>query len=591
MKKSIFILGLIIVFLGVSISAFTINLIQKPETATTTSKDLNLTIEEREWLKDHPVIKVGSDPNWAPFEYLDKDGNFCGIDIDYLKLVEEKTGIQFTFAQEKTWNDVLSKVKSKDIDLLSGINETTKRLEFLNFTKPYITNPISIFANEEITHIRSLSELNNEKVVVVKGYFTEYILKTYYPKIELILANSPQEALKTLHKKKVAAYIEGMINASFYLKETNYKSIRLVGETPYEYKIGFGVRNDWPELISILQKVLDSVSEKEKNNIYYKWISLSVSKEFDYSLLFKFTIPLIILLLIFIFWNRSLKREMIKKEQAQLDLNFAYKELKDTQTQLVQNEKMATVGQITAGIAHEIKNPLNYISLGINGVKDGFESIIQVINRYEELSKKLSDSDLTEIEELKQEVEYQFYKKECISIIEDINTGLKSIGEITKSLNTFSYFSGREKALADINDGIKSTLVLLKSQYKNKAEIVASFGNIPKIKCFPGKLNQVYVNLISNATQAIDDQGTITIKTFEENNQIVISIKDTGKGMTKDEMSQIFNPFYTSKPIGKGTGLGLSITKNIIDEHNGEIEFHSEKGKGTEFIIRLPIFT
>ncbi|MBI9052517.1 MAG: transporter substrate-binding domain-containing protein [Bacteroidales bacterium] len=556
---------------------------------TILSEKLELTDVEIEWLENHPVIRVGSDPNWAPFEYRDKNGNYHGIDIDYLKIIEKKLGVKFEFTQDKTWNEIFKKAQTQEIDIFSSVSQTKARSEFLNFTKPYVSNPISIFANADIAHIRNLNELDNKKVAVVKGYFTEELLKEKYPNIDLVLAKSPQNALNMLHQKKVVAYVEGMVTASYYLIEKKYYSIRIVGDTPFDYNISIGVRKDWDIFHTIIQKALESISITERNNIYYSWISLTHNKKINYRLLYEIIIPLLVILIFFVFWNRKLRKEVNKREQAQLKLNFAFKELKETQTHLVQNEKMASVGFLTAGIAHEIKNPLNYISLGINGIKDGLESIIKITEKYDELNQEIPESKLAEIEELKEKLDFDFYKKECITLTDDLQGGVDTISEITKSLNTFSFFAGDNKVLADINKGIESTLVILRNQYKYSIEIIKDLEDLPQIKCFPGKLNQVYVNIISNAIQAIENEGTITIRTYTKDNELLISVKDSGKGMDENIIKRIFDPFFTTKQIGKGTGLGLSISKNIIDEHNGEIEVISQKDIGTEFLIHLPI--
>lgn len=555
--------------------------------------DINtiLNDKEKEWIKNHKTIRVGHDPNWAPFEFFDKNGESFGINIEYIKYIASVLNLKIEFIKTNTWQETLDNIKNKDVDLLTGVSQTPDRLDYMSFTKPYITNPISVFAHEDITHIRNLDELNNKKVAIVKGYFIEEVFEKKHPQIELVFADSPKEALKLVKKKKVFAYVDGMISGGYYIKENNLHSIRLVGETPYSYQLSIGIRNDWSEMTSIVQKVLNNIPESEKNNIYYNWISLNSNNSFRYDLLLRLSIPLSIILLLIFFWNRKLRREIKRREQAQLDLNFAFKELKDTQTHLVQTEKMATVGQLTAGVAHEIKNPLNFIMMGMEGVINGIDAYEKIIDAYESLKTSLSKEELEKIEQLKEKLDYNYFRYECDSLSKSIAEGAESIHEITKSLNNFSYFSGKEKVLADVNKGLESTLVLLKNQYKYKAEVEIDLGKLPEIKCFPGKLNQVYVNLISNATQAIEDQGKIEISTFLENNFVVISIKDNGKGMSKDQLDKIFNPFYTTKPIGKGTGLGLPISKNIIDEHEGRIIVDSEQGVGTEFKIYLPIIT
>lgn len=553
------------------------------------NSSLILTDEEKEWIKDHPVIKVGSDPNWAPFEFRDNDGKYQGINIQYLKIIEKKIGVHFIFDTSNIWQEIMDKAFIKEIDLITGINETSLRNKYFNFSDIYISHPISIFAHKDITHIRDLNELSGEKVAVVKYYYTNEILKENYPEINLVIVETPQEALKLLNKKKVTAYIEGMVTGSYYIADNNYTNIHIVGDTPYNYNLRMAVRKDWEILPSILNKALNNISKTEKDNIYYSWISIKTKKKFNYLLFFEFIIPLAILLTLFVFWNRKLRKEVLTRKETQNDLNKVIEELKDTQTQLVQSEKMSTVGILTAGIAHEIKNPLNYIMMGIDGIKNGVKAYEKIIAAYENIHNELSEESIKNIQELKKELDYNYYRYECESLTQSVQDGIENIHEITNSLNTFSYFAGKEMVFADINEGIKSTLVILRSQYKYKIEIIEKLEANTKIKCFPGKLNQVFVNLISNAIQAIEDKGTITIRTSIENNFIKISIKDTGKGISPEEKSKVFSPFYTTKEIGKGTGLGLAISKNIIDEHNGTIEVNSKIGLGTEFIISLPL--
>jgi len=551
--------------------------------------ELNLTEDEQKWLKEHPVITVGAEPNWAPFEFKNKQGNFQGIDIDYLHLFEKKLNVHFKFANEKNWNTILNKAKNKEIDILSSVSMTEQRTKYFDFTEIYNSCPISIFANKETTYIRNINELNHKKVVVIEGYYTLELLKNIYPELNIITAPTPIAALKMLKNKDVFAYIEGMLVGSYYISEYNFKDLKLVGHTPYNYNLRIAIRKDWQILQSILNKTLASISEGEKENIHFKWMSSKTKKEFNLKLLIKILFIPFIIIIFSLYWNRKLRKEVKQREQAQQDLKNAIKELKNTQTHLVQSEKMSTVGVLTAGVAHEIKNPLSYIMMGIDGIKTGVEAYEEIISAYEEIHLKLSEQELKNIQKLKEDLDYKYYRYECESLTKTVGEGIENIHEITKSLNTFSYFAGKEMVLGDINKGIKSTLVLLRSQYKYNIEIIENLNNIPKIKCFPGKLNQIYVNLISNAIQAIEDKGTITIKTFIENGFTKISIKDTGKGMSDDEVKNIFDAFYTTKPIGKGTGLGLAITKNIINEHNGSIEVKSEKGIGTEFIVSLPL--
>jgi two-component system NtrC family sensor kinase len=341
-------------------------------------------------------------------------------------------------------------------------------------------------------------------------------------------------------------------------------------------------------LKDIVQKALNSISDSEKNVIYNNWISYRDDK-IDYALFLKILIPLSIILLVSIFWNRKLSKEVRRRKKAQAKRDAAYKKLEETQTQMVQSEKLATIGMLTAGIAHEIKNPVNYISGSIELIQDDIESIIQyadIVNKYISF---LPAEKQKEVSQVRENLDYEHLKSEFYPLFESIKKGSKQIIEIAHGFNSFSIKANTEKQSYNLNSGIESTLVLLRNQYKYNIELVTDFGKIPEVKCFAGKINQVFLNIITNAIQAIEKKGEIHISTYLDNGYVKISIKDNGIGMEKEKQEKIFTPFFTTKSIDKGTGLGLAISKNIIEEHDGEIEVKSEPNVGTEFIVSLPI--
>jgi signal transduction histidine kinase len=276
--------------------------------------------------------------------------------------------------------------------------------------------------------------------------------------------------------------------------------------------------------------------------------------------------------------------EVINKE-----LRKTLEDLKQAQTQLVQSEKMASLGQLVAGIAHEINNPVNFISAGVESLSTNIEEIRQVMEIYHKVTPDNVKERLKEIDELKEKLEYKEAIREINKLIESIKNGTKRTTEIVRGLRTFSRLDEDILKMADIHEGIDSTLILLHNKYKNRIEVIKDYGDIPQIECYPGQLNQVFMNLLSNAVDAIDDKGTITISTSLSDNLIKISIKDTGQGIPENIREKIFDPFFTTKGVGKGTGLGLSISQSIIEKHKGTITYRSESGKGTEFIIVLPV--
>jgi len=284
----------------------------------------------------------------------------------------------------------------------------------------------------------------------------------------------------------------------------------------------------------------------------------------------------------------------ISKKNEQLnfqkeELRTALENLKKSQNQLIQSEKMASLGQLVAGIAHEINNPVNFISAGVESLNTNLKEIGQVMDIYNEITPKNVEARLKEIEELKKKIEYNEAIIEIDKLLSSIKNGTKRTTDIVKGLRTFSRMDEDIIKTADIHEGLDSTLILLHNKYKDRIEIIRNYGNIPQIECYPGQLNQVFMNILSNAIDSIDSTGKITITTTKSNGIIRISIKDTGRGIPDNMKEKIFEPFFTTKEVGKGTGLGLSISHGIVEKLNGKIEVSSKVGEGTEFVVILPI--
>lgn len=288
-------------------------------------------------------------------------------------------------------------------------------------------------------------------------------------------------------------------------------------------------------------------------------------------------------------------REELRKANLNLastndELHKTVADLKAAQEQLVQSEKMASLGQLTAGIAHEINNPINFVSANIQPLKDDISDIVNFINRYDEIIKdKGLENDFSELKKIKQDAGIDITKQEINDLLKGMADGAMRTAEIVKGLRNFSRLDQNVFKKASINDSLDSTLTLLHNSYKNRIEIVRNYGDLPEVDCFPGQINQVFMNILSNAVQAIPDEGKIFIKTWQEKDMVNISILDTGSGMTEEVKRKIFDPFFTTKEVGKGTGLGLSISFGIVQKHNGSIEVNSKQGEGSEFVIRIPV--
>jgi signal transduction histidine kinase/streptogramin lyase len=278
--------------------------------------------------------------------------------------------------------------------------------------------------------------------------------------------------------------------------------------------------------------------------------------------------------------------------QANEELMAQRSELEYAQSALIQSEKMASLGILTAGIAHEINNPVNFVFAGSNILKRDFEDIKYVIEKLSVIEQEtLSPQEkLALIQQAIEEVDLKESFQAAEQTIKDILLGAVRAAEIVNGLKSFARGDSSEWVMYDLNKAIDGVLTLLKNNYKDRVEIVKELDtSLPFVESKGGKINQVIMNIISNAVDAIPDNGTIWIKTSHNSINVTLTIKDNGTGIPKSIKTKIFDPFFTTKDIGKGTGLGLSISYGIINEHNGSIEVESEIGKGTEFIITLPL--
>ncbi len=294
--------------------------------------------------------------------------------------------------------------------------------------------------------------------------------------------------------------------------------------------------------------------------------------------------------------ERERTEEELKKSKEMLEahhkeLEKAYAELKAAQSQILQQEKMASIGQLAAGIAHEVNNPVGFIMSNLSSLQKYVSRLSEFIDVQTETIKKLSGDGkiLNAIKESRKSLKVDYIIDDLGNLIRESLDGAERVKKIVQDLKSFSRIDEAEWKMADINAGIESTINIVWNELKYKATVKKEYGDMPLTKCNPGQLNQVFMNILVNAAHAIEKQGEITMKTWHDNGYIYISISDTGCGIPADKIDRIFEPFFTTKEVGKGTGLGLSIAYDIVKKHNGDIIVESEVGKGTTFTVKVPV--
>jgi len=311
--------------------------------------------------------------------------------------------------------------------------------------------------------------------------------------------------------------------------------------------------NDFGEMVDIIQQSYQEISVLKENleeKVRYRTVELSES-------------------------NTALAQQKIALERVNSQLKDTIEELQQTRDQLIQSEKMAALGQLLGGLSHEINNALNFITGALPRLDRNLQS----------MEKQGVSGDL-----IPDEQEKQKRSEQNRTLFDNIMEGVWRITELTQNLRVFGYTNPENFSKEDIRPGLSACIGIVRSRYGKQIVIREEFApNLPKISCNMGQLNQVFMNLLLNAAQSIKEQGTITLKTYRDDNQLHVAVSDTGEGIPAEKLGKVFNPFYTTKKMGEGTGLGLSISYTIIKKHGGTIDVYSKPGEGSIFEISLPI--
>jgi len=275
--------------------------------------------------------------------------------------------------------------------------------------------------------------------------------------------------------------------------------------------------------------------------------------------------------------------------QQTCELVEAYGDLKKIHNQMLQQEKMASIGQLDAGVAHEINNPAGFIGSNLGSLQKYVDKLNEGLAFMEQSLKQVDNAELqAEIKAKKQQLKLDFVQEDINDLITESKDGIERIATIVRNLKSFSRTENDKQEPIDLQEALESAISIAWNEIKYKAKIIKEYQPLPLVTCFPQQLSQVFVNLLVNAAHAIENQGVITIKTRQEKNWFVVQICDTGRGISEEHLAKLFEPFFTTKEVGKGTGLGLSICHDIMQKHHGIIEVDTKLGIGTSFTIKLP---
>lgn len=533
-----------------------------------------LTEAEHTWLKQHPVIRVAADPDWAPLEYIDKQGRLQGISADYLQRLTRLLNVRFE-PSRTTWQQAVADLKAGKLDMFASVRRTAEREHYATFTESYLSVPIVLFTNPAVAYIGNPEELAGHKVAVVEGYAIQELLARDYPDIKLLVVPDIKTGLQHLAKSDVTAFAGNLLTTGYYIRDLGLTQLKVAGRTPYSNEQAMAARKDLPHLASILRKALTAISEPERNQIYQRWVAIKYEEPSDYSLVWKVLAVVLPILALFIYWNRRLllteaalreSENQLRQLNAQLQSNISVLETTRDASEAANRAKSLFL----ANMSHELRTPLNAI-LGFSQLLAREPDItppqrdkLKTINRAgEHLLAMINDVlDLSKIEAGKVEL-----KPENFDLV-----------QMFQDLAEMFHFRAKSKGLT----------------FHLEMDSQPFF----HVKADQGKLRQILINLLGNAVK-FTHQGEIHLRvTYVETatqTRLQVEVEDTGTGISTAELEQIFEPFSQAStlPHGEhqGTGLGLAISRSFIELMGGCYNIKSTLGEGTCFRFEVPIET
>ena len=539
---------------------------------------LELSKDEIQWLSNNKILYVGIKPGWAPFSFVSEQGEFRGISIDYLNRIEHMLNIKFNRL------NVREDITQENADLLLAatppIVERNPRYRLLN--KPYVVSEFSIYT-KKANPILDLNGLNGKRVAVFKTGQVAKELGVNYPDVDLYSADIAEEAMNALMKGIVDAYVGNSIVIDYIIQSQGFFEIQASGTTPYKTEVYMAVKQTSPLLASAITKALTKIDKDEHNDILQSWIKRSYSqRNFYFKILVGFILVSFLVILFFYFINLRLSRLIsIRTKELEKEIDerkLIEKNLRETQSVLIESEKMASLGNLVAGIAHEVNTPLGIGITAITHLKDKLHDLLHYFK-----SDQMKRSDLEEFLQV---------SEKSVSIIFD---NLSRASQLIKSFKEISVDqSGGDVREINLYDYLQHLLISLEPNFKSRL-IQVDFLSIAKtiqLKLESGALAQLLTNLIMNSlVHAFERQqkGLIKITAKTKGKNLLLRYQDNGKGIAAENLHKIFEPFFTTKRLRGGSGLGLHIVYNLVTrKFHGKIQVESELQKGVEFLIELP---
>jgi len=523
-------------------------------------------------------IIIGGDYDYPPYEFIDKDGKQSGYNVELSHEIAEVMGLDITIKLGK-WGEIRELFDRGEIDILQGMAASKERMHLYEFSPHTFVNQ-SIFARNDSPVLESLASLKNYQVIVQRNGSMYDLLTNIDKSIELIPVDTHVDALRLLASGKYDYAVVSNLPGLYLSQELGLSNIKAVYRIDGTNKYGYAVKKGNEELLSQFSQGLAILKNTGRQQaIYEKWFGALQSSPWTQ---FGLIAAAVAVMLVFVstgiaIWNRALRKKVESRTQ----------ELKNQQLQLLHADKMASLGVLVSGVAHEINNPCGILTLNFPFVRDVFTQIEEILDEYQEEQGGLMLAG----------VDYARLKTMFPETLEDMHIASRKIRAIVEDLKHFASKDDSELELTellDLNKLVEVSMRLVANQIKQSTNHFAVHysDNLPLFKGSGQRIEQVIINLILNACQALNDkEQQISVRTLYDDalQHVVFIITDHGVGIKDDDLSKLTDPFFTSKREQGGTGLGLSVSAGIVRDHQGLLDFRSTEGKGTTVKLSLPL--
>ena len=512
---------------------------------------VQLSPEERQWLEEHPVILVGSNPRWAPLEFTDKHGQFQGVACDYLERFGKALGVTFRHVSIPSWRQAQAKLRDGEIDMLSSLNKASARRVEVEFTTPYQALPTAIFTHEKTPYVGRAEDLKGMRVAAVVGYGLEQYLEAKVHGLKVATVYDVPTALAQLESGELDAFVGSLLVTGHYIQKGGHAQIKVGGELDFVYQPAFAVRRDSKILTQIMSKALAGIDDQEQAAIARKWMAVTYEKRIDYRKLYKYVAGFLVLLGLFVYWNRRMAVEIQRRKAVEASL------LKSEEALVGANKELEA---FSYSVSHDLRAPLRHVA--------GFVQLLQT-----NAQGKLDETG--------------------VRYIEVIANAAQKMGHLIDDLLSFSR-TGRAQmriepvALGPLVDECRREL---EPEAKGR-QIEWVIGELPEVAADRSLLRQVLANLLGNAVKYTGkrEQAHIEVSSRRENGEIIISVRDNGAGFDMKYVDKLFGVFQRlhSESDFEGTGIGLANIRRIIVRHGGRTWAEGEVDKGATFYFSLP---